>query len=327
MSKPPIFVLTGPTASGKTALAVEFAERHGFVILSADSMSLYREMDIGTAKPSAEDRQRVPHFGIDLVGPEESFDSARYVEYADRVIADVHKSGQRVLLAGGTPLYLVALLQGFFDGPKAQPELRAKLVAAEEAEPGCLHDRLRRVDPVAAERIHPNDTKRLVRALEVEQVTGIPISKMQQQFEADARYEHRIVCVDLPREVLRERVRSRTKAMFDAGFVDEVRRIKAGSGFGPTAGAAIGYQQVLEFLDGKIGADELPYKVRSATHRLVRRQQTWFRRMRHAVRLESHECSLQEQLDRLEKHFDVHGAHGPEKATTRSAVVEPSESS
>ena len=278
MTRPLLRILTGPTASGKTRMGVMLAKRHGWEILSADSMSIYQGMDIGTAKPSLEERGGVPHHGIDLVGPEETFDTARFVAYADEVIAQATARNRDILVVGGTPLYLMALLKGFFEGPEADPVLREALRAQEREEPGSLHERLSEVDPAAAQRIHRNDTKRLVRALEVYEKTGRPISELQQQFEeGEDRYPFVGARLLLPRDCLRERVRERSKKMLEQGLVDEVRRIREGGGFGPTAEAAIGYREVLAFLDGDLPADELIYRIRSNTHRLVRRQDTWLR--------------------------------------------------
>lgn len=281
-----LLVLTGPTASGKSALALELAERHGLEILSVDSMSVYRRMDVGTAKPTAEDRARVPHHGIDLVEPWQEFDAARYASHADACIAEATSRGVRLLLTGGTPLYLLAVLRGFFNGPPANAELRAELRAREANAPGSLHERLAEVDPEAASRIHRNDTKRLVRALEVFDATATPISELQQQFEeGPPRYPYRLAGLTLERDTMRARVRERTQHMFEAGLVDEVRAIRAAGGFSDSASQAIGYREVCALLDGALESDLLVSRVRSATHRLVRRQETWFRRMFELERL------------------------------------------
>lgn len=281
-----LYVLTGPTAAGKSRLGLRLAERHGLEILCADSMSIYRHMDIGTAKPGAAARQRVPHHGLDLVDPWERFDTARFVAMADACIKDAAQRGKEILVLGGTPLYQRALLSGFFAGPSADPQLRARLAATESKEKGALHLQLSRVDPQAATRIHRNDLKRLVRALEVYELTGHPISSLQSQFASDrARYEYRAVWLDVPRDVLRDRVRARSRKMFELGLIDEVKGILAKGGFSDSSRAAIGYQEVLRFLDGVIEAEELEYRIRSNTHRLVRRQDTWFRRFPGLVKL------------------------------------------
>jgi len=277
--EPPLLVLTGATASGKSSLGHALALAHGFEILSADSMSVYRSMNIGTAKPGAAERAAIPYHGLDLVEPSEVFDTARYVREADAAIRSVRARGRRVLVVGGTPLYLMALLRGFFAGPSADPELRARLSAEEASRPGVLHERLSRIDGEAAARIHRNDEKRLVRALEVHELTGATITSLQRQFdEGPPRYPYRAVAIARPREVLHERVRTRCRAMFEAGLIEEVEAIQRLGGFSRTARDAIGYAEVLAFLAGGLPAEELEGRVRSHTHRLVRRQQTWFRR-------------------------------------------------
>lgn len=298
-----LLVLTGPTASGKSALALEIAERHGFEILSVDSMSIYRGMDVGTAKPSVEDRSRVPHHGIDLVDAHEDFDAARFAKYADDCIQETAARGVRLLLTGGTPLYLMAVLRGFFDGPPKNQALREELREREAQDPGCLHRELAGVDPEAADRIHRNDIKRLVRALEVHRETGARISDLQRQFEeGPPRYPYRLAGLTSTRETMRARVKARTLKMFEAGLVDEVRALLAAGGFSPSASQAIGYRECCEFLDGKLASDVLVSRVRSNTHRLVRRQETWFRRMRELRQIpvedERRDASLLELAER-----------------------------
>ncbi len=257
---------------------MELARRLDLEILSADSMSLYRRMDIGTAKPSQEDRAEIPHHGLDLVEPWEEFDSSKFVRMADPAIQEIRARGKRPLILGGTPLYLMALLRGFFDGPSKDADLRLRLEREEDEQPGVLHERLERADPTAAERIHRNDRKRLVRALEVYELTGEPISRLQTQFEeGPPRYRYTALALRRSRDELRERVRHRCRQMFDQGLVDEVRGILTAGGFSRSASAAIGYREVLDFLEGRLPAEELQYRVRSHTHRLVRRQSTWFR--------------------------------------------------
>ena len=273
-----VWVLTGPTASGKSGLGMELARRHDLEIVSADSMSVYNRMDIGTAKPGAAEREEIPHHGLDLVEPWEDYDSSRYVRMADEAITAIHARGRRPLILGGTPLYLMALLRGFFEGPSKDRDLRQRLDAEEDASPGLLHERLQAVDPEAAGRIHRNDRKRLIRALEVHELTGQPISALQTQFEqGPPRYAYRALALNRQREELRERVRIRCQIMFETGLVAEVRQILAAGGFSTSAGAAIGYREVVDFLEGRLAAEELQYRVRSNTHRLVRRQSTWFR--------------------------------------------------
>lgn len=283
----PLWVVTGPTASGKTALAVDLAAASGREILSMDSMAVYRRMDIGTAKPGTDDRARVPHHLIDLVEPHEPFDTARWCEAANAALAAVHARGRRALFVGGTPLYLMAFFKGLMATPAADPQLRAALEAREAAAPGALHEELLRVDPAAAARIHARDLRRLVRAHEVLQQTGRPISAQQEHFERDGWVRPcRIVVVERPRDELHARVKVRTEAMLDAGLVDETAAIERDGGFSRTAGAAIGYAECRDFLRGRYkDRTELRNRIRRNTHQLIRRQTTWLRRLRDVVRV------------------------------------------
>jgi tRNA dimethylallyltransferase len=277
----PVWVLTGPTASGKSGLALEVAAREGLEILSMDSMAVFRRMDLGTAKPSRADRGRVPHHLIDVVEPSEDFDVSRYCALAEAALADVHRRGRRALFVGGTPLYLMALFKGLMPGPPAQPELRAELEAREAAQPGALHAELAALDPEAAARIHRRDRKRLVRALEVVRLTGTAISAQQTSFAAPGwRLPCRIVALRRPREELHARVRQRARDMLAAGLLEETRHIRDSCGFGRQAAAAIGYAECLAHLAGRFkDLEELRNRIRRASHRLIRRQMTWLRHL------------------------------------------------
>jgi len=277
----PLWVVTGPTAAGKSALALEVAERQGCAILSMDSMAVYRRMDLGTAKPGPAERAHVPHHLIDLVEPHELFDTARWCAAAAAAVVEVRAAGRRPLFVGGTPLYLMAFFKGLMPGPAADPALRARLLQRERDHPGTLHADLQRRDPEAAARIHRRDEKRLVRALEVLELTGRPISDQQSQFGAAGWARPcRIVAIDRPRAELHARVRTRTEAMLAKGLLDEVRAIADSGGFSPTAAAAIGYSECLDFLRGRYkDLEELRNRIRRNTHRLIRRQTTWLRRL------------------------------------------------
>lgn len=280
-SSPPLWVVSGPTASGKTALAVELAARLGLEILSMDSMAVYRRMDIGTAKPGAADLARVPHHLIDLVEPHETFDTARWCEAAERTLQDLQQRGRGALFVGGTPLYLMAFFKGMMQGPGRDDAVRARLEAQEDATPGSLHDELARRDPTAAARIHRRDRRRLVRALEVLELTGKPISEQQDHFDrAEWARPCRIVVVHRPRDDLHTRVKARTEAMLTAGLLAETEAIERSGGFSMTAGAAIGYAECRDFLRGRYkDTQELRNRIRRNTHQLIRRQTTWLRRL------------------------------------------------
>lgn len=272
--------LTGPTASGKSAVGVELARRLGAEIVSLDSIALYRGMDIGTAKPTLEERSLVPHHLIDLVDPWEEFSLAQYVEAAGRVAREIAARGRQVLFVGGTPLYLKGLLRGIFQGPPADWPLRRRL--ADEAKGNAadwLHGRLAAIDPVAASRLHPNDTRRLIRAIEVFEKAGRPISELQRQFEIGrAAADCRVFVLDWPRDALCERIDRRVEQMFAAGLVEEVRRLLADPRrLSRTARQAVGYREVIDHLEGRQGLAETIALVQQHTRQLAKRQSTWFR--------------------------------------------------
>ncbi|HJT35336.1 MAG TPA: tRNA (adenosine(37)-N6)-dimethylallyltransferase MiaA [Pirellulales bacterium] len=272
--------LTGPTASGKTAVGLELAEILGAEALSLDSMAVYRGLDIGTAKPTAAERRRAPHHLIDLVDPDEDFSLAQYVADAELTAAEVRASGREVLFVGGTPLYLKALLRGIFEGPPADWQFRREWQSrAERCGPEWLHQRVAEIDPAAAQRLHARDTRRLIRALEVFEKTGRPISEWQQQFDRARPAEQcRVFVLDWPREQLAARIDRRVEAMFAASLVDEVRRLlAAGVVFGRTARQALGYREVLAHLRGEADLNETIALVKTRTRQFAKRQLTWFR--------------------------------------------------
>ncbi len=283
----PLLVVTGPTASGKTAMAIEIAARSGREILSMDSMAVYRRMDVGTAKPSAADRERVPHHLIDLVEPHEAFDTARWCAAAEQALAALAARGKRALFVGGTPLYLMAFFKGMLESPPSDPALRDALAAREAATPGSLHEELLRLDPQAAARIHPKDLRRLVRAHEVLQQTGRTISSQQRHFDrTDWARPCRIAVVERSREDLHDRVRQRTEQMLADGLLAETEAIERGGGFSRTSGAAIGYAECRDFLRGRYkNPTELRNRIRRNTHQLIRRQTTWLRRLPDVARV------------------------------------------
>lgn len=284
MSAPASFVdcwfLTGPTASGKTAVAVELARRLGAEILSLDSMAVYRGLDVGTAKPTVAERAGVPHHLIDLCGPEEDFSVAQYLRAAERAVAEIHARGRVPLFVGGTPLYLKALLHGLTAGPAPNWGLRRRL-ADEAAQLGgqALHARLSAVDPAAAARLHPNDLKRIIRALEVHETSGRTISAGQTHTPAaDAPLACRVFALQWPREELNSRIDARVSAMFAAGWIDEVRSLLAlSTGLGRTAQQAVGYREIAEHLQGERSLADTIALVQLRTRQFAKRQLTWFR--------------------------------------------------
>ena len=275
--------LVGPTASGKTELSLELAEALGSEIVSLDSMQVYRGMDIGTAKATAVDRARVPHHMLDLVDPAERYDVQRFQRDLAERLQELESRGVSPLFVGGTAFYLKALTERIFDGPPIDAELRAAL----EAEyttlgPDVLHARLVELDPASAARIHANDRKRLVRALEVHAQTGRCLSDWQREWgwhgAARPTRERTLVGLEVPREDLGVRIEARIRVMLDAGWCEEAERVRDGSGFGATAIQALGYAEALELADGAITRAELVERVTIKTRQFARKQRTWYRK-------------------------------------------------
>lgn len=271
-------MILGPTASGKSDLAMAVARRAGAEILSVDSMQVYRGMNVGTAKPTPAEQVDVRHHLIDVVEPTQAFTAARFVEMADEVIGHARRRGVPLIATGGTPLYYKVLFEGMFDGPGADETIRQRLSALPADE---LYDRLREVDPTAAERIHANDSKRIIRALEVYELTGKPISSLQNEWGDARRLRHESVWVglDWDKDALNRRINARTKAMLSAGWVDEVRSLLERHGtLSKTAAEATGYRELIDHVRGRLSLDEAGEAIKIATRQLARRQLKWFRR-------------------------------------------------
>jgi tRNA dimethylallyltransferase len=272
--------LVGPTASGKSEVGLLLARSLDAEILSLDSMAVYRGMDIGTAKPSPEQRRQIPHHLIDLVEPTEDFSIASYLQEAHRCVRQIRSAGKVALFVGGTPLYLKALLRGLFIGPAPDWELRQRLLAEASGQPPeYLHRRLAEVDPPAAARLHPHDTRRIVRALEVFLKTGQPISRLQRQFEQGRPAELcRVYVLWRSREDLRQRIRRRVAEMFRLGLIEEVQQLLHRYGkLSRTAAQALGYREVLEYLAGRYSREETEERIFRHTWQFARRQMMWFR--------------------------------------------------
>jgi tRNA dimethylallyltransferase len=277
-----LVVLLGPTASGKTEISISWARRLGFEILSADSMQVYRFMDIGTAKPSREVREEIPHHMIDVVFPDEPYNAARFQREADRAIEEIRKRGRPVLVVAGTGLYLRALTRGLFEGVESDPSIRRTLhQKARKEGVGALYQMLRDVDPERAQRIHPHDLFRIVRALEVFMVSGTPMSDHHKKHGlGKERYRTLYLGVERDRRDLFQRIERRVDRMIREGLKEEVQRLLA-MGYDPGLSSmkAIGYKHMASHLMGLTPLDEAVRQMKRDTKRFARRQLTWFKAM------------------------------------------------
>ena len=271
----PWLAVVGPTASGKSALALALAEAAGDVeLVSADAMQVYRGMDIGTAKPSPAERAAVPHHLVDVADPGEDFHLGRFVEEAHAAVADIEARGRRALVVGGTGLYVRGIVDGL-EVPGQFPEVRAELEA--EPDTAALHRRLAGLDALAASRMEPTNRRRVVRALEVTLGAGRPFSSFGPGLDAYPPVPTRQVGLQVPYDVLDQRIAARVDAMVEAGLVEEVRGL-AERGMSRTARQALGYKEVLEHLEGDATLDAAVAAIVTRTRRFARRQVRWFRR-------------------------------------------------
>ena len=274
-----LLCILGPTAIGKTEIAIEVAQRLNAEIVSVDSRQIYREMDIGTAKPTREEQQAARHHLIDCVNIADSFSVAAYQALADAAITDIQNRAKRVMLVGGAGLYFRAIVNGLFKGPGADAAIRKRL-RQEAAQQGveALHTRLRACDAASAERIHPNNLVKVIRALEVYELTGTPISQLQQQWNKEPRYPFVAFGLTMPREQLYRRIEQRVDAMLADGLIAEVERLLArGHSRNATALQSFGYKELIAYLDGNCTLDEAIAQLKQNTRRFAKRQLTWFR--------------------------------------------------
>ena len=276
-----LICLLGPTAVGKTEIAIQLAQRLNAEIVSVDSRQIYRQMDIGTAKPTAEEQQAARHHLIDCIDISQLFSVADYQSLADAAIADIQNRGKRVLLVGGAGLYFRAIVDGLFEGPGANPALRKRL-EGEAAQFGvdALHKQLQTYDPESAERIHPNNVVRVIRALEVYELTGTPMSELQQQWHPEEqRYPFIAFGLTMPRVLLYRRIEQRVDAMLANGLIGEVESLlAAGYARDSVALQSFGYRELIAYLDGDCTYLEAVTQLKQNTRRFAKRQLTWFRK-------------------------------------------------
>jgi tRNA dimethylallyltransferase len=273
--------VTGPTASGKTELGIALARRLDAEVIALDSMTLYRGMDIATAKPTIEERRGIPHHLIDVIDPWEKASVSAYREWALAALLDIRSRNKLALFVGGTPLYLKVLLRGMFTGPGSDDDLRQRLEQDAIAQGDrALHQRLSRVDPTTAARLHPQDRRRVIRALEVLELTGRPISQHQREHDRPAPAHIPVFALDLPRPSLHARINRRVTRFFENGLIDEVRILKASpQPLCEVAQQAIGYREALGLLEGTATLDQTVAQIQARTRQFAKRQMTWFRHL------------------------------------------------
>ncbi|MEM6474254.1 MAG: tRNA (adenosine(37)-N6)-dimethylallyltransferase MiaA [Planctomycetota bacterium] len=299
-------VITGATAAGKSELAMQVAESLRGEVLSLDSIAVYRGMDIGTAKPTADDRARVPHHLIDLAAPDQDFSVAMYLDAAHQAVEEIRSRGNVPIFVGGTPMYLKAIVRGFDPGPPPDWEFRESVEREVEVHGAeKLHERLQQVDPLSASRIERNDVRRMIRALEVSKLTGVPLSHRQIQFDQAVHANScGVFAVQHPRNVLHERINRRVRDMFEIGLVDEVKALLGRyQTLSRTARQAVGYRELLDWLkEPEQSIDNVIEAVCAHTRQLARRQETWFRSFSEITTIPATQaqevCSLIDQRSR-----------------------------
>lgn len=281
-----VMAFLGPTASGKSELAMDWAQRFDCEILCCDSMQVYKGLDIGTGKPTREDQAAVPHHLLDVVTPDQEFHAGAWARQARVLVEQILSRGRWPLVVGGTGLYFRALTQGLFDAPPADPEIRARHKAEADAEGvPMLHARLATIDPEAAARISPNDLVRTSRALEVWEQTGVPITVLWKKAEPTVPVHAFRVLYDREPDELRQRIDRRVEAMMAAGFLAEVKGLRARGYSGARALAGLGYKELSQHLDGQLDLAAAVAEIKKNTAYYARRQRTWFRKDAPEVRL------------------------------------------
>ena len=287
LSKPRVVAVGGPTASGKTALSVALARAFDGEIINADSMQIYKNLDVGTAKPSAEERQGIPHYLLDFLSPETPYSVADFTAAADPLIRDITARGRLPLVVGGTGLYITSLLSGMAFAPeKTDPAIRARLQARADTEGGAaLYAELQRIDPDYAVQVHPNNLPRVIRALELFEATGRRMSDQRREARpAEAPYHALCLCLTCrDRAVLYSRIDRRVDEMVENGVLDEARQVYDHRDAYRTAAQAIGYKEFFPYFEGTANLTECTERLKQATRNYAKRQLTWFRRQNDAV--------------------------------------------
>lgn len=303
MDKIPLLIIQGPTASGKTAWAIRLAQQFPLEVISADSRQVYRRMTIGTAKPSAEERSAVPHHMLDLIEPDQNYSVAAYVEQARAIAADIFARGKQPCVVGGTGLYIRALVGGLADVPHGNTALRDQLTEREQRlGAGTLHRELAQIDVQAAAAIHPHNLVKIIRALEVFQLSGQTMSALQQKHGFNDDFFRPLILAPLwPKEVLHQRIAQRTGQMLEQGLIDETRQLIIRYGQQLKALQTLGYRETLAYLRKELSLAELDTEIQTQTRRYAKRQMTWFRKEKQTIWVDS--CQKSDKVYNLIHNF------------------------
>ena len=300
-NKPKVIVIVGPTASGKTALSIELAKTINGEIVSCDSMQIYKDMNIGSAKPTNEEMQGIKHYLIDEIEPTERFSVAEYKKRAEQAIEEIIKNGKNPIVIGGTGLYANSLIYGIeYNEFKFDENYRNELMSEAETEDGlkALYEKAKKIDPIAVKKISVNDKKRIIRILEIFKFTGK--TKTEQEIESrkkEIKYDYRVFGINMERTLLYERINKRVDIMIEQGLIDEVKYILKKYKEFPTSMQAIGYKEVVEYLTGSITKDEAIEKIKQESRRYAKRQITWFKRIENIIWLDG--------LSKLQNNIDI----------------------
>ncbi len=297
--KPKVIIITGPTASGKTSLSIELAKKMNGEIICVDSMQVYKKMNIGTAKPTKEEMDGIKHYMLDVIEPDEDFNVVKYKILAEECIEEILKKGKTPILVGGTGLYVESLIKNIkFSDSNIDNKYRDELTKmAEKKGNEYIYNMLKQIDPISCQRIHLNDTKRIIRALEVYNQTGKTITEHNEESLQELKYNYLLFGIDMDREILYDRINRRVDIMLEDGLIDEVKDIYNTYKCFPTAMQGLGYKEVVEYLENKVTYDEMIEKLKMETRRYAKRQLTWFRRYKQMIWLNSNDLNVEQMLD------------------------------
>ena len=288
MDKPKVIVICGPTASGKTSLSISLAKKINGEIVSCDSMQIYKEMDIGSAKPTVEEMQEIKHYLVDFVSPEKRYSVSEYKEDASKAIEEIINKGKTPIIVGGTGLYLNSLIYNI-QYNEMEVDLNYRRELEKEAEEYCLevlYNRAKEIDPEAMEKVSANDKKRITRVLEIYNATGRNKTELEKKSRKEVPYNYLIFGINMERSILYDRINKRVDIMLEQGLIEEVKNLINKYSNMPTAMQGLGYKEVKEFLDGNISKEEMIEKIKMETRRYAKRQITWFKRIKNIIWLD-----------------------------------------